>query len=382
MQALSFAVHIPLVCFGIAFPAMVLFVEWLLPAHRRPALPHARAALDAGHGRAVRRRRRSPARSSASRWGCCGRTSRRRSAASSGSASRSRASRSSSRRSSSASTSTAGTGCRRARTSLSGIPIVIAGFTGSLMVIAVNGWMNHPAGFRLVRRRRSSTCTRGARCSATATSGTSWCTCTSPATSSPASCVAGAYAVGRLRGRWGRYERTALAIPLTIAALAAPVQVLVGDWAAREVADAPAGQARRARGPARTRRSGAPEHLLGWYDGRRGQVRDRDPASCSRCSPSTTRTRRVQGLDAVPADDRPAGQRRALRVPDDGRDRHAARAARRCSCSSCACGAGGCPSRAGSTARVVRRRAAVGRRADRRLGRRPRSAASRGSSTA
>src|SRR5438876_11127633 len=29
MQALSFAVHIPLVCFGIAFPALVLFLEWL-----------------------------------------------------------------------------------------------------------------------------------------------------------------------------------------------------------------------------------------------------------------------------------------------------------------------------------------------------------------
>src|SRR5438876_7173453 len=29
MQALSLAVHIPLVCFGIAFPALVLFVEWL-----------------------------------------------------------------------------------------------------------------------------------------------------------------------------------------------------------------------------------------------------------------------------------------------------------------------------------------------------------------
>src|SRR5947209_7862874 len=28
MQALSFAVHIPLVCFGIAFPAFVLYVEW------------------------------------------------------------------------------------------------------------------------------------------------------------------------------------------------------------------------------------------------------------------------------------------------------------------------------------------------------------------
>ena len=29
MQALSLAVHIPLVCFGIAFPALVLFVEAL-----------------------------------------------------------------------------------------------------------------------------------------------------------------------------------------------------------------------------------------------------------------------------------------------------------------------------------------------------------------
>jgi cytochrome d ubiquinol oxidase subunit I len=31
MQALSFVVHIPLVCFGIAFPAMVMFAEarWL-----------------------------------------------------------------------------------------------------------------------------------------------------------------------------------------------------------------------------------------------------------------------------------------------------------------------------------------------------------------
>src|SRR5689334_24018199 len=29
MQALSFAVHIPLVCFGTAFPALVLYVEGL-----------------------------------------------------------------------------------------------------------------------------------------------------------------------------------------------------------------------------------------------------------------------------------------------------------------------------------------------------------------
>src|ERR1700694_166728 len=36
--------------------------------------------------------------------------------------------------------------------------------------------------------------------------------------------ISAAYAFMRLRGRWGRYERTALAIPLTISALAGPVQ--------------------------------------------------------------------------------------------------------------------------------------------------------------
>jgi cytochrome d ubiquinol oxidase subunit I len=42
MQALSFAVHIPLVCFGIAFPAIVVYLEWLHlrtgePVYRRLA---------------------------------------------------------------------------------------------------------------------------------------------------------------------------------------------------------------------------------------------------------------------------------------------------------------------------------------------------------
>src|SRR3954468_19527271 len=33
---------------------------------------------------------------------------------------------------------------------LAGVPIVVAGITGSLMVLTVNGWMNHPTGFRIV----------------------------------------------------------------------------------------------------------------------------------------------------------------------------------------------------------------------------------------
>jgi cytochrome bd ubiquinol oxidase subunit I len=32
---------------------------------------------------------------------------------------------------------------------LCGVPVVIAGLTGSLFVIAVNAWMNHPSGFHL-----------------------------------------------------------------------------------------------------------------------------------------------------------------------------------------------------------------------------------------
>src|SRR4051794_32582888 len=32
---------------------------------------------------------------------------------------------------------------------LAGAPIVVAGFTGSLFVLSVNSWMNHPSGFRL-----------------------------------------------------------------------------------------------------------------------------------------------------------------------------------------------------------------------------------------
>jgi cytochrome d ubiquinol oxidase subunit I len=49
--------------------------------------------------------------------------------------------------------------------------------------------------------------------------------------------VASIYAVGMLKGRRDRLHRLGLLIPLTIACIATPVQLLVGDTAAREVAD-------------------------------------------------------------------------------------------------------------------------------------------------
>ncbi len=49
--------------------------------------------------------------------------------------------------------------------------------------------------------------------------------------------VASIYAVGMLRGRRDRLHRLGLLIPLTIACIATPIQLFVGDTAAREVAD-------------------------------------------------------------------------------------------------------------------------------------------------
>ena len=48
--------------------------------------------------------------------------------------------------------------------------------------------------------------------------------------------VASVYAVGMLRGRRDRHHRLGLLIPLTVALILTPVQFLVGDTAAREVA--------------------------------------------------------------------------------------------------------------------------------------------------
>jgi cytochrome bd ubiquinol oxidase subunit I len=118
--------------------------------------------------------------------------------------------------------------------------------------------------------------------------------------------MAGAYAVARLRGRWGRYERVAFAISLTIAALAAPAQVLVGDWAARVVASEQPTKLAAIEGLQQTTK-GASEHIFGWYHSDTGQVTGgiAIPKLLSLLAdhnPNGT----VQGLDAVPADDRPA----------------------------------------------------------------------------
>jgi cytochrome bd ubiquinol oxidase subunit I len=301
MQALSFAVHIPLVCFGIAFPAMVLLVEWrylrtgdalyrtlakrwtkvmaalfavgvitgtILSFEMGLLWPNFMATFGSvfGLGFAVEGfsffmeaifigiyvygwDRLSP----------------------------------------------------RAHFA-SGIPVAIAGFTGSLMVISVNAWMNHPSGFRLVGGRvvdvNSLAALFGNRYM--------WHELIHMYLAGyivVGFLVAAAYAFGSLRGHWGRYERTALAIPLSIAALASPVQVLVGDWAARDVATNQPTKLAAIEGLAKTT-SGAPEHVLGWYADGRVKYGIAIPHALSLLAFHSWNAR-VQGLDAVPPGDRP-----------------------------------------------------------------------------
>ena len=185
---------------------------------------------------------------------------------------------------------------------LSALPIVFTGFSGSWMVIAVNAWMNHPSGFRLVRGEAVDIHP------VHALFGNSylWHELVHMYLAGyivTGFVVAGAYAIARLRGRWGRYERTALVVPLTIAALASPVQVLIGDWAARDVADSQPTKLAALEGLGRTER-GAPIHVLGWYHD--GEVRfgigiPKMLSVLAFHKPNA----RVQGLDAVPPAQRP-----------------------------------------------------------------------------
>ncbi len=184
----------------------------------------------------------------------------------------------------------------------SGIPIALAGLTGSFTVISVNAWMNHPSGFTMQAGKVVDVHPAQALFGNTYL----WHELVHMYVAGylvTGFLVAGAYAVGRLRGRWGRYERTALAIPLTVAALAAPVQMLVGDWAGREVARIQPVKLAAMEGlPATTH--GAPLHLLGWFTDTGVQYGIAIPKGLSLVafhSPNAV----VQGLDAVPRGDWP-----------------------------------------------------------------------------
>jgi cytochrome bd ubiquinol oxidase subunit I len=117
---------------------------------------------------------------------------------------------------------------------LSGFPIAIAGLGGTFSVVSANAWMNQPAGFTIGADGRISE----VRPLEVIFNGATWYEV--PHMLLAAYMVTGfllasVYAVGMLRGRRDHYMRLGFAIPFVVAAIAAPIQIGVGDVAAREV---------------------------------------------------------------------------------------------------------------------------------------------------
>ena len=183
----------------------------------------------------------------------------------------------------------------------SGVPIVLAGIGGTASVVAANGWMNQPAGFTV--RDGQVTDVRPLEVFFNRAFWYEALHMLLAAYMVAGFVIAGVYAVGMLRGHRDRLHRLGLAIPFTVAAIATPVQIFVGDVAAREVfANEPAKFAAIELLP----RTGThvPEVLLGVLVD--GQVRYgiEIPSGASILAgyvPST----RILGLDAIPAEYRP-----------------------------------------------------------------------------
>lgn len=115
-----------------------------------------------------------------------------------------------------------------------GTPMVVAGALGALSVVSANSWMNQPSGFVLRDGRIVSV--------------NAWSVIFNAAVPYEVPhmvlaaymvvgfTVAGVYAAGMLRGRRDRYHRLGFGISFATGAIAAPIQVIVGDIAARQVA--------------------------------------------------------------------------------------------------------------------------------------------------
>ena len=211
-----------------------------------------------------------------------------------------------------------------------GVPIVLAGIFGGASVVAANAWMNSPSGFTLERRRRD----RRRRPVAVIFNDAMPLMAAHMIVAAyvvGGFLVASVYAVGMLRGRRDRYHRLGFIIAFTVAAIAMPIQMGVGDSLARWVYNnQPMKFAAIELVP--TTSSDVPETLLGHLNDD-GTVSGGIPIPglASWLSDPSTGTATVDpgsrhGARRRAADD-PAGQHRAPRLGRHGRAR-----ARSCSC--------------------------------------------------
>jgi cytochrome d ubiquinol oxidase subunit I len=185
---------------------------------------------------------------------------------------------------------------------LTAVPIVIAGIGGAFAVVAANSWMNQPEGF-----------TQGAN--GKITSVDTWGVLFNKASGYEVPhmllaaymvagfLVASVYAVAWLRGRRDRYHRIGFAIPFALAAIATPIQLFVGDTAARAIAkDQPIKFA--AMEYVTTTSRDVPEWIYGVYNGGKPKAGISIPGLDSILVGFSTDTQ-VTGLDTVPPSDQP-----------------------------------------------------------------------------
>ena len=155
------------------------------------------------------------------------------------------------------------------------VPIVISGVGGAFSVIAVNSWMNQPQGFTL-DSAGNVTDVKPFEVLFNPAAGYEFFHMLLAAYMVTGFLIASVYAVGMLRGSRDRYHRLGFIIPFTVAAIATPIQLFVGDTAARAIADDQpakfAGDGVHLQG--RTRPDRVPRRDL---HRRPGQGRDRDP---------------------------------------------------------------------------------------------------------
>ncbi|MBB2741570.1 UNVERIFIED_ORG: cytochrome d ubiquinol oxidase subunit I [Microbispora rosea subsp. rosea] len=184
---------------------------------------------------------------------------------------------------------------------LSGIPVMVAGVASAFFIVSANAWMNQPRGFLL----------QGGR----VTHVSPWAAMFNPAT--PPQTIhmivaafmvsgfatASVYAVALLRGRRDRYHRLGFLVPFTVAGALAPVQILVGDYAARFLAGYQPTKLAAMEGVTRTGPH-APLSVGGIFVDGRLRYALEIPNGLSLLigySPDTV----VQGLDRTPTADRP-----------------------------------------------------------------------------
>ncbi|MGI5486497.1 cytochrome ubiquinol oxidase subunit I [Microtetraspora malaysiensis] len=118
---------------------------------------------------------------------------------------------------------------------LSGLPIAIAGVASAFFVVSANAWMNQPQGFALENGRVTRVDPLAAMFNPATLHQTVHMIIAAFMVTGFA--TAAVYAVAMLRGRQDRYHRLGFLIPFTLGAVFSPIQIFVGDYAGRVIAE-------------------------------------------------------------------------------------------------------------------------------------------------